>query len=114
MSALVPVTFPLSALQPSTIVASASGGTTIVAATAGLRVRVMSLQLIASAAVNVKWQSHVLPTDLTGLAYMAANGGYVLPFNETGWFWTLAGEALDINLSAAVPVGGSLTYTLTP
>jgi len=94
----------------STIIASASGATTIVALVASKRIRVLSLQLLANAAVNIKWQSHVTPTDLTGLAYMAANGGYVLGYNPKGWFQTVAGEALDINLSGAVAVGGSLTY----
>lgn len=92
------------------IVASASGATTIIAAVTSKKIRVVALQVIANAAVNVKWQSHVTPTDLTGLAYLAANGGYVLPYNPVGWFQTVAGEALDINLSGSVAVGGSLTY----
>lgn len=95
------------------ITASTSGATTIVAATGGKKIRVVSMQLVANAAVNVKWQSHVTPTDLSGLAYFAANGGYVLPYNPEGWFLdTVIGEALDINLSAAVAVGGTLTYVL--
>lgn len=102
----------LTALTPlfATIVASSSGVTNIIALVSAKRIRVLALQLVANAAVNVKWQSHVTPTDLTGLAYLAANGGYVLPFNPLGWFQTVAGEALDINLSTAVAVGGSLTY----
>jgi hypothetical protein len=48
---------------------------------------------------------------LTGLSYFAAAGdGEVLSFNPVGWFETVAGEALDINLSGAVAVGGHLTY----
>lgn len=42
--------------------------------------------------------------------HLAQNGGYVLPLNPADWFQTNTGEALDINLSAAVAVGGSLTY----
>ena len=70
----------------------------------------MFVALIANAAVNVKFQSHTTPTDLTGLFYLAANGGFVLPYNEAGWFSTLAGEALDINLSGAIAVGGVVGY----
>jgi hypothetical protein len=92
------------------IVASSSGATTIVAAVTSKKIRVVALQVIANAAVNVKWQSHVTPTDLTGLAYLAANGGYVLPYNPVGWCETVSGEALDINLSGAIAVGGFLTY----
>lgn len=96
--------------QFANITASASGVTTIIALVAAKKIRVLAIWLTANAAVNVKWQSHVTPTDITGLAYLAANGGYVLPFNPAGWFQTVAGEALDINLSGATPVGGSITY----
>ena len=100
------------ALTPKFVVvtASSSGVTNIIAAVSSKHLRVLALQLTANAAVNVKWQSHVTPTDITGLAYLAANGGYVLPYNPLGWFQTVAGEALDINLSGAVAVGGSITY----
>lgn len=102
----------VTALTPkfATIVASASGATTIIALVSSKKIRVLAMQLVANAAVNVKWQSHVTPTDLTGLAYLSANGGYVLPYNPVGWFQTISGEALDINLSGAQAVGGSLTY----
>ena len=93
------------------IVASSSGPTTIVTATAGKKVRVLAAKITANGAVNVKWQSHTAPTDLTGFSYYASAGdGEVLPFNPIGWFETHVGEALDINLSGAVAVGGHLTY----
>jgi hypothetical protein len=42
---------------------------------------------------------------LTGLTYFAAAGAsQVLPYNPDGWFQTLPGEALDINLSGSVAV----------
>jgi len=66
--------------------------------------------LVANAAVNVKFQSRTAPTDVSGLFYLAANGGFVLGNSDGGWFQTLPGEALDINLSGAVPVGGVLVY----
>lgn len=102
----------VTALTPqfSTIVASAGGATTIVAAQAGQRIVVLCWDLVASAAVNVKWQSHVTPTDLTGLYYLATNGGAAVAFSPVGHFRTLVGEALDLNLSSAVAVGGSLTW----
>jgi hypothetical protein len=109
--AKVSVNGTLTAPTQAKIVASSSGATTIVAAVTSKKIRVLALKLTANAAVNVKWQSHVTPTDLTGLSYYAAAGdGEVLPFNPVGWFDTVAGEALDINLSGAVAVGGHLTY----
>jgi hypothetical protein len=93
------------------VVASSSGVTNILALVSAKKLRVLALKLTANGAVNVKWQSHVTPTDLTGLSYFAAAGdGEVLSFNPVGWFETVAGEALDINLSGAVAVGGHLTY----
>lgn len=92
--------------------ASGAGATTIVAGVAGKSIRVLALQLIGAGAVGVKWQSLESTTDLTGLEAIAQNSGYVLPYNPVGWFQTNQGEGLDINLSGAVAVGGSLTYIL--
>lgn len=94
------------------LTASALGVTEIVAAVAGKSIVVVSYVLVANGAVNVKFQSHTTPTDLTGLLYLAANGGVVAGFNQQGWFRTISGQALDINLSAAVAVGGHLNYVL--
>lgn len=93
------------------VTASSSGATTIVAAVTSKKIRVLAWDVVANAAVNFKWQSHVTPTDLTGLYYMAGQGnGVARSFNPCGYFETVAGEALDINLSGAVAVGGSIVY----
>lgn len=96
--------------QRALISASTTGATQIVAAVASKKIRVLTGFLVASAAVNVKFQSHVTPTDLTGLMSFAANGGLAIPYCELGHLDTVAGEALDINLSGAVAVGGAITY----
>lgn len=92
------------------IAVSASGASTIVSAVASKAIVVRALLLIASAAVNVKLQDHTTPTDLSGLFYLAVNGGLVLPYNLNGWAVTQSGHALDLNLSGAIPVGGLLVY----
>jgi hypothetical protein len=93
------------------ITASASGATTIVALVATKKIRVLAWDLKVNAAVNFKWQSHITPTDLTGLYYCSGQGdGVARAYNPLGYFETVAGEALDINLSSAVAVGGVLTY----
>jgi hypothetical protein len=90
---------------------SSSGANTIVAAVTSKKIRVLAWDIVANAAVNFKWQSHGTPTDLTGLYYMAGQGnGVARAFCPVGYFETLVGEALDINLSGAVAVGGVLTY----
>lgn len=92
----------------TSIVAASSGATLVVTGVALKIIRVISLQAVAAGPVNVKWQSS--GNDITGLAYFAGNGGYVLPFNSVGWFQSNPGEDLNINLSAATGVGGSLVY----
>lgn len=89
------------------VAVSASG--TLVAAVPGAMLRVIAFALTSSGTVNVKFQSHVTG-DLTGLFYEIANTGFVLSPNTWGWFETVVGEALDISLSAGIPVGGVLTY----
>ena len=100
------------ALTPkfAVITASSSGATQIVAAVSSKKIRVLSYVFQCNATVNVKFQSHVTPTDKTGLLYNAANTGASSGFNPLGHFETIAGEALDINLSGAVAVGGHITY----
>lgn len=99
-----------SALTTTSVPIQLSASGTLVALVALKSIRVIALSLMASGNVNVKFQSHVSPTDLTGLYYLIANTGFVLPYNPSGWFQSLSGEALDINLSAGIAIGGVLTY----
>jgi hypothetical protein len=92
------------------IALSSSGNTTVVAAVTSKKIRVLSLWLVANGTVNVKFQTGTGGTDLTGLAYLVVNTGMVLPFNPAGWFETGSGVLLNANLSAAIAVGGSLSY----
>jgi len=90
--------------------AATSGDNTLVAAVAGKKIRVVSLWLIAAGTVNTRFESGASGTALTGQANLTAQAGYVLPFNPTGWFETAAGALLNLELSAAVSVDGSLSY----
>jgi hypothetical protein len=90
------------------ISASASGNTPVVAAVSGKKIRVLRWSVSANGAVNVKFQRGT--TDVTGLYYLAQyasiGGGYC----PVGHFETAVTEALNINLSANVAVGGVCTY----
>lgn len=90
--------------------ASSSGDNDIISAVASKRIVVRALLLTVNAAVNAKWRTSTGSVDITGLAYMDAKGGYVLPYNGSGWFQTAAGDKLQLNLSGAVAVGGMLVY----
>lgn len=89
---------------------SASGNTTVIAAVTSKKIRVLAAVFVANGTVNLKFQTGTGGTDLTGLFYMVANTGAALPFNPAGWFETGAGVLLNANLSAAIAVGGSITY----
>lgn len=100
-------------LQYAVLTASASGATAVVGATAGKKIKVLFYDLMVNGAVNVKFQSNA--TDLTGLYYFDAAGkGKVndTNYDNSPWFETAVGEALNINLSAAVAVGGVVGYIL--
>src|SRR5215207_10431091 len=96
------------------IVAAASGDNTVVAAVTGKRIRVIRYEISASGAVNAKWRSGT--TDITGLFYFAAAGATAdadsTDQGRDSLFETVAGQALVLNLSAAVAVGGFIDYTL--
>lgn len=92
------------------IAASSSGNNTLVAAVNPKKIRVLALYLVSNGTVNAKFQSGASGTDLTGLAYLIANTGFVLPYNPVGWFETASNTLLNLNLSGAVAVGGTLVY----
>lgn len=98
------------------ITASASGDNTIVAAVTGKKIRVKGYAITNGAATanSVKWRSGT--TDISGLYFSAAALGPIIVHDlaPSGdfYFETVAGQALNLNLSAATAVGGAVQYTL--
>lgn len=97
-------------VKRAVIDAATSGNNTIVAAVTGKKIRVLSVNLIASGAVNVRWESGADGTALSGQMNFAANSGYVLPYNKDGWYQTAESTLLNLELSGATSVDGSITY----
>lgn len=93
----------------ASIAASSSGDNTVVAAVTSKKIRVLRYSLSANGAVNAKWKS-ATAGDITGLKYLTQYGAHAGAFCPVGLFETTAGEALVLNLSGAVAVGGELTY----
>ena len=87
-----------------------SNSGTVVIGVSTRQIVLLSANLIASAAVNIKWQTSTGPVDLSGYAYLAANGGYILPHNAGGWLATAVNDSLLLSFSAAVSVGGCISY----
>lgn len=92
--------------------AATSGDNTLVAANATKKIRVTSLFLVSAGTVNVRFEGGTGGTALTGQMNLVANTGFVLPYNPSGWFETAINTLLNLELSGAVSVDGSLTYVL--
>lgn len=89
---------------------AASGNTTIVAAVTSRIIRVYSVTLISAGSVIVKFQDGTGGTDLTGPLTLSTSTGFAPGWNPVGHFQTSSGTLLNINLSAAIQVGGWLIY----
>ncbi len=91
--------------------AASSGDNTIQAAAgANIKIRVLAAFLVSAGTVNTRFESGAAGTALTGQMNLVVNSGYVLPFNEAGWFETAANTLLNLELSAGVSVDGAITY----
>ena len=89
----------------------------IVAAVASNKIRVLAAFVLAAGDVDAYWADDT-PTAICGDGSngidLTANSGFVLPFNQAGWFETASGQALDLTLGGAVRVAGCITYILVP
>lgn len=90
---------------------SALGNNSLVAAQAGKQIYVCGLFLVTAGAVTVEFRSGAT-TSITGVMSFAANQQLVLPFSDVSWFNTNVGEALTVQLSAAVSVTGGIKYVI--
>jgi len=91
-----------------------SGDNTLVAAVASRKIRVLAAFMVSAGTVNARFESGAAGTALTGQMNLIANSGFVLPFNPAGWFETAVNTLLNLELSAAISVDGSLTYIEVP
>jgi hypothetical protein len=99
--------------QYAVINTNASGPSQILAGTGGKKIRVLSYRFVADADVGVTFRDATAPANLTGaMATGAKGGGGGAAFSPAGHFETGVGNALGINLSAAIQVSGHLTYIL--
>jgi hypothetical protein len=93
---------------------NSNGNNNLVAAQAGYSILVVAYNLVANGAVNAQFVTDGLSanTALSGLKYLAANGGICAPYSRAGWFKGAIGKTLDLNLSSGTAVGGELVYVL--
>lgn len=96
----------------ASVSAAGIGDNTLVAAVTGKRIRVLSMTLTMSG-TTVTWafQSGAGGTALTGTMGPIAQGTTVVwPFSPLGHFQTAASTLLNLSLSGAQAVTGSLVY----
>jgi hypothetical protein len=99
-----------SEVQRIAVSAASSGDNTIKTAVTGKKLRVLACALVPAGAVTARFESAAGGTALTGEMQLGANTPLVLPYNPAGWFETVAGELLNLELSDAVSVDGVLDY----
>lgn len=104
--------FRIPATASAAINDSASGLTQVIAAVTGKAIYVAGYTVVANAAVTVQWEygtgtaCATGTTALTGPMSFAANGGAA----PRQTLFVPSGDALCLNLGAAVQVGGSVSY----
>lgn len=89
---------------------STATDTEVVAAVTGSKIRVHAVSVVTTLANNVLFKSST--TAICATAPLAANGGYILPYSEEGWFVTTVSEALNFTTSAATACGCTVVYSL--
>jgi len=93
-----------------TAVAATTGDTTLVAAVTSKKIRVLSFFGKADVAGLVLFESDTGGTALTGDINVGITDGFVLPYNPKGWFETVAGELLNLQLTTSANFDGCLSY----
>lgn len=92
------------------ITSAASGDNTVVTGVSTKLIKVHAIVLNATGTVNAKWKDGA-STDLTGPMNFQAREGYTINVQPPAFLLaTSAGNALILNLSAAVEVDGFISY----
>lgn len=92
---------------------ASSGDNTIATSSGSLKVKLLSIVLVADSAVTVTFKD-VGGAVLTGAMALSANTPFILPMVFPGYHWleTTPGDGLVMNLSGAIQVSGWLvSYT---
>lgn len=86
----------------------------VIAAVSGKRIAVLGVMITSTGIVAATWRNGASGVDFSGGNNLTAQDGYVLPIGnpESYWMITDVGNALVLNLSAAIPVDGIVSYRL--
>ena len=98
-------------VKRAVIDAATSGNNTLVAAVTGKKIRALAAFFtMTGTAVTIRFEDGAGGTALTGQMGPTAGQTIVLPFNPVGWFETSDATLLNLELSGAQSVDGSLVY----
>tara|TARA_R100001086_G_scaffold246499_1_gene178820 strand:- start:1479 stop:1832 length:354 start_codon:yes stop_codon:yes gene_type:complete len=98
-------------VKRAVIDAATNGNNTLVAAVTGKKIRVLAAFFtMTGTAVTIRFEDGAGGTALTGQMGPTAGQTIVLPFNPVGWFETSDATLLNLELSDAQSVDGSLVY----
>ncbi len=86
-----------------------SGDNTLVSGVAGKKIRVIAVLAVSDGTVDIRFESNAGGTALTGQVPVEAREGYANS-NPFGLFETVAGQLLNLELSAAISVHGWVSY----
>jgi hypothetical protein len=100
---------PLSEVQYA-VINQAATATLVAAQGAGVKIRVVGLFLLNTAAQSLTFKSGAGGTALTGAMALGATSPLILPFNPTGYFETAANAVLELAQSGATQVSGTLQW----
>jgi hypothetical protein len=92
------------------VINQATTATLVAAQAAGVKIVVVSLFLVNTAAQTVTLKSGAGGTALTGAMALAANQALILPYNPQGWFETAAAALLELAQSGATQVSGAIAW----
>jgi hypothetical protein len=95
-------------------VAASTTDASLIVGTSGLRIVVYGVACLAGGtATNVTFNTATGGSNGVAISMLfanAANGGFVLPYSEVGWFSTLAGDYLTCTTGAGSTTGVQVTY----
>lgn len=95
-------------VKSAPIAASSTGANTLVTGVASKQIKPIHIIVSSAGEVNVRFLSAATP--ISGWFYLPNRGGFVIPGRLHAAMKTVSGEALVMELSAAVAVGGLIEY----
>lgn len=93
-------------------IAASASDSSLVAAVTGKKIRVLAVVINQGDTTPSTVTFNSASAAISPALKAAANGGFVLPYNEVGWFETVAGEALTVDTGAGSTTGVIVVYEL--